>query len=144
MLLRYRDRSEREITQRLQRRGFTEDVGNQVSSYLKKKGFVDDARFAESLKRVAVEQKQLGRQGVVHYMLSRGISREIIDGLCGDDEEYLQNARDYVERKVKQMRALDDFETKRRLWAALARKGYSVEIIGRALRDHFDEDQCCE
>lgn len=141
LLLRYRDRSEREIVQRLQRKGFTDEAGRKVAGYLKEKGFVDDARFAESLKKTAVEQKYLGRKGVVYYLLSRGIPREIVDGISGDDEQYLEAARTFVEKKVKQMHGLDPFAIKKRLWAALARKGYSPEIIGRVLRAYSDEDE---
>ena len=141
LLLRYRDRSESEIIQRLQRKGFTEDIGRKVSSYLKEKGFIDDDRFAESLKKMAIEQKYLGRKGVVYYLLTRGISRDIVDRISGDDEEYLTAARTFVERKSHQMQGLDTFTIRRRLWAALARKGYTPEIIGRVLRAYFDEEE---
>ena len=144
LLLRYRDRSEGEIIQRLRRKGFTEETGKQIANYLKEKGFIDDAKFAESLKKVAIEQKHLGRKGVVHYLLSRGISREIVDGISGEDEEYLESARTFVGGKVKQLRELDTFTIRRRLWAALARKGYSPEIIGRVLRTYFDEEEICQ
>ena len=144
LLLRYRDRSEREIIQRLQRKGFTEEDGRRVSSYLKEQGFVNDAKFAEALKRTAVEHKQLGRRGVVHYLLAKGIPPEIVEGISGDDEEYLEAAHTFVEKKVKQIPGLDPFAAKRRLWAALSRKGYSSEIIGRVLRAYFDEEEICE
>ncbi len=144
LLLRYRDRSEREIIQRLQRKGFTEENGRSVSSYLKEKGFVNDAKYAEALKRTAVEHKQLGKRGVVHYLLAKGIPPEIVDGISGEDDEYLEAARTFVEKKVKQIQGLDTFTAKRRLWGSLARKGYSPEIIGRVLRTYFDEEEIYE
>ena len=144
LLLRYRDRSEKEIIQRLQKKGFTEQDGRRVSSYLKEKGFVNDAKFAEALKRTAIEHKQLGKRGVIHYLLAKGIPLEIVDGITGDDEEYLEAARTFVEKKVKQIPGLDTFAAKRRLWAALSRKGYSPEIIGRVLRTYFDEEEIYE
>jgi regulatory protein len=144
LLLRYRDRSEREIIERLQRKGFTEETGRRVAGYLKENRFIDDARFAEALKKTAVEQKHLGRKGVVYYLLSRGIPPEIVDGISGDDDEYLEVARSFVVSKLKKMNGLDKFTIKRRLWAALARKGYSSEIIGRVLRSYFDEEEICQ
>lgn len=144
LLLRYRDRSEREIIQRLQRKGFDAETSNQACGYLKEKGFVDDARFAGYLKRTAVEQKHLGRKGVVYFLLSKGISREIIDGISGDEDEYLETARIYAGKKIKQLEGLDRVAVKKRLWAALARKGYSPEIISRALKEYFAAEEWYE
>ncbi len=140
LLLRYRDRSEKELIQRLGRKGFSEENGAKVVSYLKGKGFVDDARFAESLKRTAVEQRQLGKRGLVNYLISRGIPGKIIEDLAGDDEDYLETAETLVERKMRQFSGLDEMTVKRRLWGVLARKGFSPDIIRRALKGRFQEE----
>jgi len=70
---------------------------------LRNKGLSMNAKFAEALKRTAVEHKQLGRRGVVHYLLAKGIPPEIVEGISGDDEEYLEAAHTFVEKKVKQI-----------------------------------------
>jgi len=141
LLLRYRDRSENEIIQRLKKKGFSEDTGREVGIYLKDRGFIDDTRFAESLKKTAVEQKHLGRSGVLHYMLMRGIPREIIERVAGDDDDYQEAARAFVDKKMGKLRGLEPREIKRRLWAALARKGFSAAVIARALKSHFDSEE---
>ena len=142
LLLRYRDRSEREIIARLNKKGFTEDAGIKAGNYLKEKGFINDARYAESLKRMAIEQKHLGRRGVVHYLLSKGIPDEIVEGISGDDEEYFDTAEKLVARKMRQLKGLDDSVIRRRLWGALLRKGYSSDIIKKVLRTHISDDEC--
>lgn len=142
LLLRYRDRSEREIIERLNKKGFTEEAGIKAANYLKDRGFINDARYAESLKRIAIEQKHLGRRGVVHYLLSKGISDEIVEGISGDDEEYFDTAEKLVARKMRQLKGLDDSVIKRRLWGALLRKGYSSDIIKKVLRTHISDDEC--
>lgn len=141
LLLRYRDRSEKEIVQRLGRKGFTEETGWKVAGYLKEKGFLDDARLAESLKRKAVEQRHLGKRGVVHYLLTKGIPAEIAHGVSGDEDDYIETAKGLVERKLKTLMGLDTQIVRRRLWGALARKGYSPDIIGRVLRAYFHDDE---
>jgi regulatory protein len=140
LLLRYRDRSEREIIQRLQRKGFDDDTGRSVAGYLKEKGFVDDSRFAESLIKSAIEQKHLGRKGVAQLLHSKGIPREIIQGIPDDDDRYIGAARILVEKKIRQWNGLDETTREKRIWAALARKGYSTGIIGRVLRQYFSEE----
>jgi len=142
MLLHYRDRSEREIFERLNKKGFTEEAGIKAGNYLKEKGFINDARYAESLKRMAIERKHLGRRGVVHYLLSKGIPDEIVEGISGDDEEYLDTAEKLVARKMRQLKGLDVSVIRRRLWGLLLRKGYSSDIIKKALRTHISDDEC--
>jgi len=142
LLLRYRDRSEREIYERLNKKGFAEESGHKVGSYLKEKGFINDTRYAESLKRIAIEQMYLGRRGVVHYLLAKGIPDEIVEGISGTDEEYLDTAGKLVEKKMRHLKGLDESVTRRRLWEALLRKGYSSGIIKKALSSHFRDDEC--
>ncbi len=141
LLLRYRDRSEKEIVQRLTKKGFSEDACSRVGSYLVEKGFVDDSRFAESLKRTAVEQKHLGKKGVVYFLLSKGIPAEIAADISGDEDEYIETAGAFVEKKLKQMKGLDSLTAKRRLWGALARKGYSPDAIRKVLIKYLDDDE---
>ena len=142
LLLRYRDRSEREILERLYKKGFTEETGRKAGSYLTEKGFINDARYAESLKRIAIEQKHLGRRGVVHYLLSKGVPDEIVEDISGDDEEYLDTAKKLVIKKIRQLKGLDDSVIRRRLWGALVRKGYSSDITKKTLSTNFSDDEC--
>jgi len=144
LLLRYRDRSENEIVQRLKRKGFSEDTGRSIGIYLKERGFIDDVRLAEALKKAAVEQKHLGRRGVLHYMLLRGIPSELIDRIAGNDDEYLESACAFIDKKAKQIRGLERIDMKKRLWAALVRKGFATEIIKRAMKLHFDNEEISE
>ncbi|HTZ17105.1 MAG TPA: regulatory protein RecX [Dissulfurispiraceae bacterium] len=140
LLLRYRDRSEKELLQRLGRKGFSEETSGKVLSYLKGKGYIDDVRFAQSLKRTAMEQRQFGKRGVINYLISKGIPSEIIDSLSGDDDDYIGTAVSLAERKMKHMKGLDEATMKRRLWGALARKGFSPDIIRRVMKLHIGEE----
>ena len=140
LLLRYRDRSEKELLQRLGRKSFSDETGRQVVGYLKEKGFIDDERLAGMLKRTAVDQKKLGKRGVVNYLMSRGIPAEIIDGVSGEDGDYTGAAESFVSRKMKQMRGLDEATVRRRLWGALARKGFSPDIIRKVMRPVIPEE----
>jgi len=140
LLLRYRDRSEKELLQRLGRKSFSDETGRQVVGYLKEKGFIDDERLAGMLKRTAVDQKKLGKRGVVNYLMSRGIPAEIIDGVSGEDGDYTSAAESFVSRKMKQMRGLDEATVRRRLWGALARKGFSPDIIRKVMRPVIPEE----
>ena len=133
-LLSYRDRSVKELVEKLTSKGISLDIAAKVTDYLKEKGFVDDGRLAESLRRDALERKCLGKRGVKEHLLKRGIPTEIVDGVVGEEEDYLTAAKKLVEKKMKSMRDLDDEFTKKRLWGILLRRGFSADIIRRAIK----------
>jgi regulatory protein len=141
LLLRYRDRSEKEIEQRLLKKGFTVDIACKVRDYLREYGFIDDAKFALTLKRIAVEQKRLGKAGIFRYLVSKGIPAEMGRDLSGEDTDYEESAAIFIQRRMKQYEGLDEQTVKRRLWAALARKGYSPDVIKRALKKYYDAEE---
>jgi regulatory protein len=132
-LLSYRDRSEEEIASKLSRKGFSEDVVDNVVSYLKEKGFLDDFRIAEALKKSAIERKFLGRIGVKGYLIRRGISDSIIDSVIGKDEDYIEVAVNYISKKLKGNVYIDK-DMKERLFRGLLRRGFSFEVINKAFK----------
>lgn len=134
-LLNYRDRSEREMYGRLNRKGFPDEVTQEAISYLKERRFIDDKRFAELLKRDATERKYLGRDGVRNYLLSKGISTDIADELSGHEEDYLGSARIFVEKKLKSMKNYDEKIVKRRLRGLLLRRGFSYDTAYKVIKN---------
>ncbi len=135
-LLRYRDRSERELRDRLARRGYSEPVVDATVLQLKEAGFLDDLRLAGNLKRVAAEQKQLGAHGVRAFLQKRGLEREVIESVPDVSDE-LAIAERLVDRKVGRLTALDDAAAQKRLWNMLSRRGFSAGTIRAVLASHF-------
>jgi regulatory protein len=134
-LLSYRGRSVKEVEERLRRKKFPADVVSSTICKLQRAGFLDDVALAEALKREATKTKFLSRYGTRRFMLSRGITREIVDLVFSpDDAEDIDNASRLVEKKLRIIDDLPAEKKKRRLYQLLLRKGYSVEIIESALK----------
>lgn len=133
-LLGYRDRSEKEICERLAKKGFSRKTIEGVVSHLKERDFIDDRRLAEALKRHAVEKKHLGKRGTKSYLIKRGIPLEIAAGISGDEDDYLDSAKSLVEKRLQHMKGYDTATIKRRLWGLLARRGFSNETIHRVIK----------
>ncbi len=133
-LLGYRDRSEKEICERLAKKGFSQKTIKDVVDYLKEKDFIDDRRLAEALKRHAVERKHLGKRGTISYLIKRGIPVEIAAGISGDEDDYFDSAKRLVERRLQHMKNYDTETIKRRLWGLLARRGFSNEAIRKVIK----------
>jgi regulatory protein len=141
-LLAYRGRSEQELRERLARKGFEESVIESVTVDLKKAGFINDAQLAVSLKRQAREGRFLGYHAARIFLLKRGLAREVVDAVLDYDQDDELNAlRRLLEKKN---RLADDGQTpagRQRLWNFLVRKGYSTDIIRRAMKEFdFDEE----
>ncbi len=133
-LLGYRDRSEKEMLEKLMKKGFSAEVAGNAVVYLKNRGFIDDRRFAWILKKAAAERKHLGRSGTRAYLINKGVSGDIVDEILGDEDNYLDTARNLIEKKLRGLKSCDEETIKRRLWGMLARRGFSYGTINKALK----------
>ena len=135
-LLSYRGRSEKELKERLKKKGFTKPVASSTINYLKHIGLIDDRVLAETLKREALKTKLLSQNGARRFVLNRGIAREIVDTVFGCDEKVdIENAGKLVGKKLKIYRNYSSETAKRRLHNLLFRRGYSFETIIAVLKD---------
>lgn len=134
-LLSYRDRSDKELRERLQRKGFPEEAVHQAMSHLAEKGFINDSALAVSLKRIAEDVKLLGKQGVPQFLRQRGLSEEIIKDICTDtDHEEITRAQKLADKKLRTMQNYAAEEIRKKLWRFLLRKGYSFDTIMKILK----------
>lgn len=141
-LLGYRGRSEKELRERLDRKGFNRNSIDAILFSLKQAGLVDDTALAGNLKRQAFERKLLGYEGARSYMLKRGLPRHVVESsLTYDEEAELVHALKLVEKKMASMANYSAKEKKTKLWNFLIRRGYSSGVIRKAMRDfNFDEE----
>ncbi|MEK6672478.1 MAG: regulatory protein RecX [Nitrospirota bacterium] len=133
-LLSYRSRSEKELIDKLNTKGFDEGISNKVLRQLRSSGLIDDARLASSLSRLAAEYKHLGASGTRRFLADRGIPRGIITEAVKEIDEF-ETAGRLIQKKLRLMRDLPENMVIRKLYGILMRKGYSYEIIKKALRD---------
>jgi regulatory protein len=134
-LLSYRGRSERELRERLGKKGYSEEEVFRTLDYLKQTGFIDDVALAGHLKRQVLEQKHLGYVAARQFMLKRGLSRAVIDSTLGYDEDAdLVNAGKLLDKKCRTMGNYLTEKDKKRLYDFLARRGFARAVIGKALK----------
>ncbi len=133
-ILGYRDRSVSEMRQKLAAKGFSMDVVDATLARLEEKGFVDDRKFAELLKRDAIERRNYGALGTRRYLLKKGIPSEIVDAITDGDDDYEGAARRLVEKKMQLMKNCSEETARRRLWGLLSRRGFSSDTIYRVMK----------
>ena len=134
-LLSYRDRSEKELTDKLKWKGFSAEIIQQTINHLSEKGFINDTALALSLRRIAEDARLLGNRGVRIFLHRRGIPEELIrDVFTGDDPDEIIRANKVVSKKLKAIENYSDEEIKKKMWRFLVRKGYSFDTINKILR----------
>lgn len=136
-LLGYRDRSAVEMRQKLAEKGFSREDVDDTLARLEEKGYVNDRKLAELLKRDAIERRHFGPHGVRRLLLKKGIPPEVINSVAGEDEDYAGAARRLVEKKLRLMGDCSEDTAKRRLWGLLSRRGFAPDEIRQVLRNYF-------
>ncbi len=139
LLLSYRARTEHELRKRLVRKRFRPGVATEAVARLKELRLVDDGKFAQDYVR---ERMTLGQRGarMVRLELTRlGVSRQDIDRALGEAPDELEAAREVVRRLSTRYRELEPAVRKRRLYAALGRRGFAPDTVRAALETVEDE-----
>ncbi len=135
-LINVRDRTEKEIVQRLTDRGFSTETVESVVERLKHSGLVDDRRAAEGLINYGIRVKGLGLKALQRLCAERGVDETIVKELLTRYDEQ-QRAEELVLKKLKKMNGLSIQKKWQRLYGYLYRRGYSSEVIRKVLSKYL-------
>jgi len=129
LLLSYKARTVSESKQRLTRKGFSPDIISHALQRLAELKMIDDAGFA---RRFAEDRITIGHKGkwrVRGELLKRGVAREHIEDALATAPDETAAAREVAQKYLSRNRRLEPDVLKRRLYAFLARRGFSPDTI---------------
>jgi regulatory protein len=137
-LLALRARSARELRRQLIRKGEPAQLVDAAIAKLHAAGFLDDRAFARELARTKALGAGMSRRRIQQELGRRGVSRDIGEGAVAEvfAEEQLDEGAivEHVARKkLRSLANLDAATQRRRLYAFLARRGYDLDDIRRAI-----------
>lgn len=137
-MLAARGRAARDLERQLVRKGEPPELARKAVERLTAQGFLDDAAFARSFVRSKSSgaglakrrlEQELGRKGV-----ERSVIADAIDEVFTEEEVDESAAAETLARKRnKSLGAADAPSRRRRLYAFLARRGYSPDVIANAV-----------
>lgn len=137
-LLEFRDRTERELRQKLKEREYSAEEINETVLFLKEYRYLDDEAYADRYIRSCAARKS--RRQIRADLERKGVSREIIDlqlqeKTVDEDSQIrkLLKKKGYVPGK-----RLEPAEY-RRIMGALGRRGFSGEAIRKAMESMREE-----
>ncbi|HEY8478131.1 MAG TPA: RecX family transcriptional regulator [Chloroflexota bacterium] len=133
-LLGYRRRSERELRQRLARKGFAADLVEAALERLRRLGLVDDVAFARSWVEARLGGRPRGPAAVKSELRQKGVSREIVgEAIAPIEESEEELAFALARQRVPSLRGLDRTTFRRRLGSMLLRRGFGYGVAQRVV-----------
>lgn len=104
-------------------------------------GFLDDARYAESLARHYVEGKKYGLRRAAYEMKHRGLSQEDIESALAPydtPEQISEMLLDILRRRyARVLTGPEERDANEKVTAALMRRGFAYQQIRYALEDYY-------
>jgi regulatory protein len=133
----YRARSRAEIQRRLAQKGYDPELIQEALEALARSGLVNDAEFSQAWvrARTASRSRPLGPNRIAAELRQKGVERELIEEALQpvDPAAELDLALRVGRQKVEQLRGEDRPTARRKLGAALMRRGFGWEVCSRAL-----------
>jgi len=132
LLLGIRMQTEHELWEKLCKKSLRRDIGK-VIARLKELGYVNDAKFAKTW--VDSRSHSRGSNLLRTELIKKGIKREIIDEALQslDKNTQITSAKEAIRSKDKP--GLTKEERFKKLGGLLSRRGFSYDIIKKALDD---------
>jgi regulatory protein len=137
-LLAVRPRSEVELRQRLQRRGFETDHLEKAIATLKEQGLVDDTAFAHFWKDNRQSFRPRSRRLTALELKRKGVESAVIDAAVGeiDDSESAYRA---ALGRARRLVPSDFNDFRRRLGEYLVRRGFDYDTIQQTVNRIWSE-----
>ena len=130
-LLKYMDRTEWQLRDKLAAKGFSEEAVEGAVDYVKSFPYLDDYRYAVHFVELHYEQRS--RQRMRQDLYQRHVPEEYIDlaleSICENDDVALQEAL----RKITKGETEYSYEEKQKIAGKLYRKGFRLGDIKRVL-----------
>jgi len=134
----YRPRSESEIRERMQRRGFAAETIDAAIARLREQGLLDDEAFAQFWKENR-ESFRPRSQWLTRLELKRmGVRNDVIEQVVAGMDD-AGNAYRAARQKMRHGTPADYQDFRRRLGDYLRRRGFSYEVIGHTVGKIWQE-----
>ena len=134
-----RDMTEAQLEKKLLTAGYPEKTVAKVMDMLTRYDFVSDERYAE--RYVSGRSSRYGRNRILRELRFKGVSEETAKEALEDlPEEVEREAALRQARKLCARRDLADPAERRKAAAALARRGFSWDIVSGVLSEISDEE----
>ncbi len=134
-LLQYRNRTVKELGDKLKQNGYPEPIIARVMSFLMEYGFLDDAAYTRSY--IELKSGSKSRMQLSQELNRKGISRELFNEIWEEQPEDLEeeSLRQAMAKRMKTKGPVTR-ENYQKHYGYFARKGYRSASITRLLKEY--------
>ena len=144
-LLLQQDRTKKELQDRLYRAGFSERASAYAMEYAMGFGYIDDLRYAENY--ISFHKERRSRKEMCYKLQSKGVEADVL-ALAFETYEVKDEQIALVhllKKRLKEKKLTDmDYSDKNKVTAYLARKGFPLPAVRRAMNEmqqHEEENE---
>ncbi len=131
-LLKYRDRSEKELRDRLKRKKFSSKTIDKVVNYCQEFNLLDDTSFTRSWVESKFDQG-FGVLRIKSDLAKKGISSDLVEKVYNDitsKDVEREKIRVLIDKKIKlSKKEKDIFKLKKKIFAYVCRRGFSWDLV---------------
>ena len=141
-LLTARDMTAHDLISALKRRGYLPSVAESVCERLIENRLIDDSRYAQRYVELR-QDSSVGRYAMKRKLRAKGIDESIAEEALEvlDDESQLASARELAKKLARRYEKEEPYARKSKLSQALARRGYSWDIVKEAIESLGMDDE---
>lgn len=140
-LLSRRDYSEKEISEKMERKTDNEEWIELTVAKLKDIKYLDDEKFCASYIRNSVENKKHGKSRIVMELKRKGIDPNVIETYFDENEDevdFHKSAKELLDSKMRS--PIADQKERNKAQRFLASRGFNFDIINYAIKNHLKDD----
>jgi regulatory protein len=138
--LSYRQRSEKEIRDKLRSKNISDINIDKIITTLKELNYINDEQFVRLFIGSSLSKKPIGRRLISIKLLKKGIKKDIIEKVLTEnynEEKELEKLNELLCKYIKKVRAKSEIEKKRKCYQYLMSRGFENELINRVISDNF-------
>ena len=131
-----RDRSVRDVRQKLIQKKCRPEVADRVIDDLVGDRLLDDTAFARRWVQTRLESQPAGARKFDQELRRKGIDAKVVEQILeefGDELGSEISAVGFLQRQAKHYRGVEEMRAKRRMYGLLARRGFESETASRAV-----------
>jgi len=133
-----RQRSEKELRDRLYKKRFKRDTINKVISLFKEKKIIDDLKFARNWIDQRMRLNPKGEALLKRELRAKGVELVLIEeALNNKDKNETSIVRELADKKMKTLTKEPKEKAKRKLFGFLARRGFDFDTVNEVIKEYL-------
>ncbi|MCR5798262.1 MAG: RecX family transcriptional regulator [Eubacterium sp.] len=131
-LLLIKDRTSKELSDRLLTAGFSEDETRDAMEYVTSFGYVDDRRYVENF--ISFQRAKRSKKEIIYKLIQKGLKKDFVVEIM-EEIDYSEDNMAIANLIKKRLKGEDineiSYQDKQKIFAYLARKGFEISRIKR-------------